>query len=125
MPPTSVTTMASSNISFITSRMSFGVMIGLGFMVSGCSAFQPAIAFCHSFVSQGSTYSSILSMASPASATMGMSTCTFREMADVSMSMCTIFAFGAKEWSFPVIRSLNLVPIENRRSHSFTAILQA
>ena len=49
----------------------------------------------------------------------------FLEIAAVSMSICTICAFGANECSFPVIRSLNLVPIENSRSQSLTAILQA
>ena len=41
----------------------------------------------------------------------------------VSISICTICAFGANSCSFPVIRSLNLVPMEKSRSHSLTAIL--
>ena len=97
-------------------------MIGFFFIFSGCSAFQSSIVSSHFPVSKGVTYSNIFVTASLASATIGTSTCTFLEIAAVSMSICTICAFGANECSFPVILSLNLVPIENNRSHSFTAI---
>jgi len=123
--PTSVTMIASSKIRLIASITSCGVMIGFFFIFSGCSAFQSSIVSSHFPVSKGVTYSNIFVTASLASATIGTSTCTFLEIAAVSMSICTICAFGANECSFPVILSLNLVPIENNRSHSFTAILHA
>ena len=123
--PTSVTIIASSKIRLIVSITSCGVMIGFFFIISGCSSFHSSIVASHFFVSHSDTYSSIFDTASFASATIGTSTCTFFEIAAVSISICTICAFGANEWSFPVILSLNLVPIENNRSHSFTAILHA
>ena len=123
--PTSVTIIASSNIRLIVSIISWGVMIGFSFIFRGCSSFQLSICSSHFDVSFGSTYSNIFSIASFASATIGISTCTFFEIAAVSISICTICAFGANECNFPVILSLNLVPIENSRSQSLTAILQA
>ena len=56
---------------------------------------------------------------------LGTSTTTFLEMEAVSTSICTIFAFGANSFRSPVIRSLNLVPMENKTSHSLTALLLA
>lgn len=47
------------------------------------------------------------------------------EIAAVSTSICTIFAFGANSFKSPVMRSLNLVPMENRTSHLLTAIFAA
>lgn len=60
----------------------------------------------------GSAHSFNLSSATLASATIGTSTTTFREIDAVSTSICTIFAFGANSFKSPVILSLNRVPIE-------------
>ena len=123
--PTSVTIIAASNTLLIVSITSCGVMIGFLFIFIGCSSFHVSTCARHFSVSHSVTYSNILSIASFASATIGTSTCTFFEMAAVSISIWTICAFGAKECNLPVMRSLNLVPIENSRSHSFTDILDA
>ena len=43
------------------------------------------------------------------------------EIDAASISICIILAFFANSLIFPVILSLNLVPIENNTSHSLTA----
>ena len=45
------------------------------------------------------------------------------EIDAASISICIILAFFANSLIFPVIMSLNLVPIENNTSHSLTALL--
>ena len=60
-----------------------------------------------------------------ASATIGIFTTIFLEIEAESISMCIIFAFGAILAILPVTLSLNLVPIENKTSHSLTALLEA
>ena len=123
--PTSVTMIASSNCSLIALKISSGPITPFGRIVSGCSFFQASICASHFDVEHGSTYSAIFVIASFASATIGISTWMFREIEAVSMSMWMICACGANSCSFPVIRSLKRVPMENSRSHSLTAIFAA
>ena len=123
--PTSVTIMLFSNWLLISFRISIGLNTSFGRITSGCSCFHFLIWSSHFPVEHSCTYSFIFVMASFASATIGMSTWMFREMDAVSISICIICACGANSWSFPVIRSLNRVPMEKSTSQLLTAIFAA
>ena len=90
-------------------------------MFIGYFSFHSSVCSTHFSILSGAPYSISFSMASFASATIGISTTIFFEIEAESISICTIFASFANSLIFPVILSLNLVPMEIRRSHSLTA----
>ena len=94
-------------------------------MLIGYCFFTSMISATQSDISNFFAYFNIFVIASFASATIGMSTSIFLEIDAASISICMIFAFFANVSIVPVIRSLNLVPIENKTSHSMIALLDA
>lgn len=118
--PTSVVITASSNKRLIASMIFFGVR------PSSCMAieyfsFHCLISAAHSETASGFAFSSSTQIAFFASATIGTSTTIFREMEAASISIWITFACAANSSIFPVMRSLNLVPMENKTSHRLIA----
>ena len=94
-------------------------------MARGNSSFHFLNTAIHSCVSQRFAYFSMAFSASPASATIGISTLIFLEIAAESISIWTIFAFFANSLILLVTRSEKRVPMEYSTSHSLTAIFAA
>ena len=112
-------------ISFMVLMIASGVTPSYLFMLIGYSALTFIMSSTQPLISRGSAYSSILDMATLASATIGISTFIFLDMDAASISTCMILAFLANVSIVPVIRSLNLHPMEKSTSLSMIALLDA
>ena len=87
------------------------------FIATGYCFFHSFICCTHAFISRGSAFSINVLTAFFASATIGTETAIFLEIEAASMSIWIISALEANSSIFPVMRSLNLVPTENKTSH--------
>ena len=122
--PTSVTITALVKILLIDCIIIWGVK-PMFFIASGCFSFQLLICDSQLERCNGRAFFRNMSIACFASATMGTSAATVREIAAASISIWIIVASGANSSVFPVIRSLNLAPMENKTSQWLMAELAA